>query len=178
MTDLQPYATLPERQNHTRATRALVLATMAGLVVLAGIVVVLLREESGTTELTPWAAVPLALGVVAHLVLDRFVWAQLSALPNGLDTEETWRRTILVVQPNLILRLAGSESIAVFALTLVFLDPRGSVPVLVVATLVSLVLLWLHAYPREAVVRRTQAAVEAKGARTGLAEAFGFTSQP
>lgn len=169
---------LTDRPGAARAFRTLAGSLMAAPVLLGVALFFVLSGEEGVWDANPIAAAFAALGVVTHFVLTSVIWKIIPPLEPGLDADTTWSKALAGMQPNMMLRFALTEAVLILGVATAFVVSSGGLTIFVVAAIATLVLMWLHVYPNESVVRRTQERLEAKGARTGLAEAFGFNAHP
>lgn len=167
-----------DRPGAAQAFRTLAGSLMAAPVLLGVALFFALSGSEGAWDATPIAAAFAALGVVMHIVITRVIWTMIPAVEPGLDADTTWGKALAGMQPNMMLRFALAEAVVIMGAAAAFVVTSGGLTIFVVAAIASLVLMWLNVYPNESVIRRTQERLEAKGARTGLAEAFGFNAHP
>lgn len=114
----------------------------------------------------------LALGVGAHLALDR-VGYRVAAISPSLSAEEARAAAVRAFQSSLMRRLAIAESVAILGLLLAF---AGGHTVLVydLGAAISVLLLALHVWPSLRTTDRVVGALERDGADTGLRGLMGF----
>lgn len=177
MTDpTTPASTPDDRAVTAKAVRTLALSLMGAIVMIA---VALLSV--GLDD--PWEANPitfafLAVGLAVHVLVNTVIWPMTPAVEPGQDEAATFSAAMRGFQANMILRFAIIEAPMIAAVAAAFVVTSGGLTIFGVAAVVALALMWVHVYPNEVVVRRAQGHLEAKGARTGLAEVFGFSGHP
>lgn len=171
-----PNAEPVDREVAVKALRTLAMALM-GAVVMIGFALLSVGMVD-PWEANPIAVVFLAVGLGVHMLVNSVIWPMIPAIDPGQDADTTFATALATLQPNMILRFALIEAPMMASVATAFVVPSGGLTIFVVAAIASLVLMWLHVYPNESVIRRTQERLEATGARTGLAEAFGFNAHP
>lgn len=166
---------------HARDPRTAVVSTtrmLAGVLTAAPIVMgvalaVVLLPMEGSTDLNPLAAVFPGLGLLIHLLLDQVVWPNLAPVDPGLDEAETWSQAAAKMQANMFTRFALTEAPVLVGIVVAFLVTSGGFTVFCSAAATTIVLMLLHVCPRPSVTRRTEELLDANGARTQFASAFG-----
>lgn len=174
--DSTPGSAPVDRKVAAKALRTLAMALM-GAVVMIGFALLSVGIED-PWEANPIAVAFLAVGLGVHVLVNSVIWPMIPAVEPGQDADATFSQALAALQPNMILRFALIEAPMIASIATAFVVPSGGLAIFFVAAATTLVLMWVHVHPREAVVRRTQELLEAKGARTGLAEAFGFSAHP
>lgn len=117
----------------------------------------------------------LAAGVAVHVLVEAIGYRP-PALDPSLDDEAASAQAMVRHQGAMILRFALIESIAIVSIALAFVVPDGGFLTFAGGAVVSLALMGYHVWPWTRPVGRTADALEARGRRSGLREAFGLSS--
>ncbi|MCD4535728.1 hypothetical protein LRP67_16680 [Nocardioides sp. cx-169] len=116
----------------------------------------------------PWVpAALLAGGVALHLVITAVGYRTPAIVP-GTPPEVAGRAAAGALTSGTFLRAALAESLALLALALAFVLIEGGFVTYLCGAAVSLALSALHAFPREATIRRTEESLERQGGTSYL----------
>ena len=152
-----------------RSLRLLALSLVTSPVIV--LVAVLFVLPPGEGELSPVGAV-IALGAVAiGFLAAQTIGYRVTALEPGLDEGEARRASLLAFQTTMFLRFALTEAPIIAALALSFVLDEGPWP-LVVAVVAGVPAMLFHVLVRPSTIERVRAGLEARGARSYLAEAL------
>ena len=146
--------------------RVLVTSLISALVVFA----IVLGLVLGWGMPPLWAlAVPLVLGALAQTLVST-VGFRVEPIAPGTAAEEATRLARARFQTSAILRFAVSESVAIISMVLAFAIRPQSVLVYLVGCIISIGLMGRYVWPTDRVLARTEAALDAAGGRSFLAD--------
>lgn len=123
----------------------------------------------------PWWVLPVQVlaGLAVHVACAAVGYRVAPAEPHG-DEDRIAATSFARFQSATVLRLALSESIAIASLAGALVLKSGGGWVYVGGALVSLALLWRHAWPTERTITTTEASLERGGAPSYLRRALGL----
>lgn len=115
----------------------------------------------------------IAAGLGAHFICDRFLY-RMAPVPTGLDRDKAINHALMQNQSKTIARFTICDAVFIVCVALAFVIPQGGFLLVITGFLVTETLLFIHLWPREAVITRTESALEAGGAKAYLREIYAF----
>lgn len=164
-----------------RQPRQILAGALMGSLVVIGFALAFLFGTPGGAFGGLWTKPPVVAWAVmvaaafAPIPIIKAIGYKVAPLSSGMSRREATSAAMMRDQSATVLRFAIIEAPAIAAVAVAFVVMTGGFWIYASVAPISVWLMWTHVFPHEQVIARTQAALEADGARSYLDEAYGFT---